>query len=118
MSNAPSQTPEQKAASRIAKASAPAKPAKAAAQTAASTLLKESKHPAKKPKLVRDSFTFPAVDYAQIGALKQRALQAGHEVKKSELLRAGLAVLCALSDAELIKALQAIDRLKPGRPAK
>lgn len=72
---------------------------------------------AKKPKLVRDSFTFPETDYARIGALKQRALRAGREAKKSELLRAGLAVLSGLSDAALLQALDGIDKLKPGRPA-
>ena len=71
----------------------------------------------KKPKLVRDSFTFPAVEYAQIAILKQRVLKAGSDVKKSELMRAGLAVLSALTDAALLKALAKIDKLKPGRPA-
>lgn len=79
---------------------------------------KEPKHAGKKPKLVRDSFTFPAADYAVIGVLKQRALTAGHEIKKSELLRAGLLALSALSDAALIRALGAINKLKPGRPSK
>lgn len=75
------------------------------------------KAPARKPKLVRDSFTFPEADYAQIGALKERALKAGREVKKSELLRAGLKALAAMSDASLFKALDGVDKLKPGRPA-
>ena len=80
--------------------------------------VKEKKHTDKKAKLIRDSFTFPAADYARIGALKQRALKAGHEVKKSELLRAGLIVLSVLSDTALLQALGGIDKLKPGRPAK
>ena len=99
-----------------------AKPAKAAVSAAGKGVAKasETEKPGKekKLKLVRDSFTFPAADYARIGILKQRALKAGHEVKKSELLRAGLIALCALSDATLLKALSAIAKLKPGRPAK
>lgn len=79
---------------------------------------KEAKQPGKKSRLVRDSFTFPAADYALIALLKQRALKSGHEVKKSELLRVGLRVLFALSDATLVKALGSIDKLKPGRPSK
>jgi hypothetical protein len=71
-----------------------------------------------KAKLVRDSFTFPATDYARIGELKQRALKSGLEIKKSELLRAGLAALSVLTDAELLKALGCLDRLKPGRPVR
>ena len=110
-----------------AKTARAAKPAAAAvkpqaSKTSASTVsekvAKEGKHAGKKPKLVRDSFTFPAADYALFGSLKQRALKAGHEVKKSELLRAGLAALAELSDSALLTAVQAIDRLKPGRPAK
>jgi hypothetical protein len=87
----------------------PAKPVKAS---------KEKKPEPKKPKLVRDSFTFPESDYAQIAALKQRALNAGVEIKKSEVLRAALVALSKLSDAELLSALEAIDKLKTGRPAK
>jgi len=79
---------------------------------------KEKKVALKKPKLVRDSFTFPEADYAQIAALKQRALNAGREIKKTEVLRAGLAALSALSDVDLLVVLDGIDKLKPGRPAK
>lgn len=94
-----------------AKASEP-KPAKVA------KVAKEKKVSAKKPKLVRDSFTFPEADYARIGDLKRRALKSGHEVKKSELLRAGLFVLSDLNDGALINVLAGIDKLKPGRPSK
>jgi hypothetical protein len=79
---------------------------------------KELRHVGKKSKLVRDSFTFPVADYALIGVLKERALKLGHDIKKSELLRAGLFVLSSLSDATLIKALGGIAKLKTGRPAK
>ena len=72
----------------------------------------------KKPKLVRDSFTFPEAEYALLAQLKRRLLGAGHEVKKSELLRAGLASLAALSDADLVQALAQLEKLKTGRPSK
>lgn len=72
----------------------------------------------KKPKLVRDGFTMPEADYALLGALKKRALHAGHEVKKSELVRAGLRALAAMPDAAYIGALEGVERIKPGRPAK
>jgi hypothetical protein len=71
----------------------------------------------KKLKLVRDGFTMPEADYALLGALKKRALHAGHEVKKSELLRAGLRALAAMPEAAYIGALEGIERIKPGRPA-
>lgn len=89
-----------------------AKPAKVVKEN------KAKKVAPKKAKLVRDSFTFPANDYALIGDLKQRALSAGRDVKKSELLRAGLTALTALSENDLLKALDAVERIKTGRPAK
>jgi hypothetical protein len=81
-------------------------------------VLKEKKVVVKKPKLVRDSFTFPESDYALIAELKQRALAAGCEAKKSEVLRAALVVLSGVSEQELVSAINGIDKLKPGRPAK
>jgi len=72
----------------------------------------------KKPKLVRDSFTFPENDYALLATLKQRALTAGIEVKKSELLRASLSMLAGLDAEALAKAIGRVDRIKTGRPKK
>lgn len=72
----------------------------------------------RKPKLVRDSFTIPKNEYAAIDALKQRAAQAGHTAKKSELLRAGLMVLGAMTAPAFLAALQAVPPIKTGRPAK
>ncbi len=77
---------------------------------------KAKKHAPRKPKMVRDSFTFPENDYALFSALKQRALASGTDVKKSELLRAGLALLASLEDAQFSKALSDVERIKTGRP--
>ncbi|BFO55894.1 MULTISPECIES: hypothetical protein [Comamonadaceae] len=71
---------------------------------------------AKKPKLVRDSFTIPKEEYAAIEGLKQRLALLGTPAKKSELLRAGLVLLAGLSDAALARAMQAIPSIKTGRP--
>ena len=89
-----------------------AKPAKAAA---APEPAKDSGK-AKKPKLVRDSFTIPKDEYAVIETLKQRSAALAQPVKKSELLRAGLKVLAALSDSALRSAVQAVPSIKTGRP--
>lgn len=70
------------------------------------------------PKLVRDSFTMPADDFALVAVLKQRALQMQRPAKKSELLRAGLQALSALSPQALAKALDALAPVKAGRPKK
>lgn len=79
---------------------------------------KPAKPSPKKAKLVRDSFTFPQDDYALFASLKQRALKAGREIKKSELLRAGLATLAAMSDGDLLATLDGVERIKTGRPSK
>ncbi len=71
-----------------------------------------------KHKLVRDSFTFPEPEYLTLVALKKRLLAAGTEVKKGELVRAGLALLCTLDGAALSAAVGRVEKLKTGRPAK
>ncbi|BDT67789.1 hypothetical protein os1_19670 [Comamonadaceae bacterium OS-1] len=71
----------------------------------------------KKPKLVRDSFTIPKAEYTVLDDLKLRAIALAQPAKKSELLRAGIKALAALSDAALLVALQAVPTIKTGRPA-
>jgi len=73
---------------------------------------------AKKVKLVRDSYAMPENEYAQIGELKKRLATMSVDVKKSELLRAGVAVMAALKDAELKLVMARVERIKTGRPAK
>jgi hypothetical protein len=69
-----------------------------------------------KAKLVRDSFTMPPGDYELIAQLKQRALKLQRATKKSELLRAGLQALTAMSDAQLLRTLEGLSPIKTGRP--
>jgi hypothetical protein len=73
---------------------------------------------AKKPKMVRDSFTFPKDEYAVLDALKLRAAKLGRPAKKTELLRAGVKAIAAMSDVAFLASLQAVPSLKTGRPAK
>lgn len=94
--------PTTKPATKVA-----AKPAPAPAEVA----------PAKrKQKLIRDSFTIPKDEYVILEVLKQRALGAGRAAKKSEILRAGITVLNAMSDSVLLAALSVVPSLKTGRP--
>ena len=110
-----------KPAKAAAKAAAPAKKAapKAAAKTPPKTAPKiaAKEEKPKKPKLVRDSFTIPKAEYLVLDTLKERALKLSREVKKSELLRAGIKALAALSDTALLAALSAVPTIKTGRPA-
>jgi hypothetical protein len=72
----------------------------------------------KKPKLVRHAFSMPEVEYAQVAMLKKRIASLGGNVKRSELLRAGLALLAVLDNVELTAVMARVDRIKTGRPAK
>ncbi|HEY3596230.1 MAG TPA: hypothetical protein VGL08_01750 [Paraburkholderia sp.] len=93
--------------------------AKQAAATASEKEMKEEKaRRPKKDKVVRDSFTMPKSDYEKIAELKQRCLEAGVSVKKSELLRAGLDLLIASSAKRLVATIAELDAVKTGRPAR
>lgn len=111
-----------KTAARKAPAGKKATPVRKAAPAAPVkpvTVVAEAKpSKAKKPKLVRDSFTIPKTEYAVLDELKQRAVKLAHPVKKSELLRAGIKALSGMSDAALLAALKAVPSIKTGRPSK
>ena len=128
--------PAKRAPSKAAKAArAPAKPplktaaktpvkaklspqAKTAVKTAVKPVNKPVKvEKAKKPKMIRDSFTIPKTEYVVIDALKERAGKLSRAAKKSELLRAGVKALAAMSDAAFLAALTAVPTIKTGRPA-
>jgi hypothetical protein len=58
----------------------------------------------------------PAADYKLIGVLKQRCIGLGIAMKKSELLRAGLAALDLMPDQELAQVVATVESVKTGRP--
>ena len=96
-------------------------PAKPAAKTAPKTAPKTEPKPASvevkvKHKLVRDSFTIPKAEYVVLESLKVRAADLKRPTKKSELIRAGIAVLKKLSDKEFLAAVNGVQSLKTGRP--
>lgn len=107
-------------ASPVVKPAAKSKPTTKAKPTAkpieSKTVVKDAK--TKKPKMVRDSFTFPKAEYAVLDALKLRAAKLGSPAKKTELLRAGVKAIAAMQDAAFLTALKVVPSLKTGRPAK
>ncbi|MBV8502101.1 MAG: hypothetical protein JO006_10305 [Paucibacter sp.] len=128
---APSKTAAKRAGAKAApaaKKSGAASPSATKTKAATKTAVKPSagvahkgsakteKSKAAKTKLVRDSFTMPADEYAALAQLKQRALAAAHPVKKSELLRAGVKLLAGLGEAALMRALTSVPAIKTGRP--
>ena len=92
------------------------KPTKPVTDATLSTKAKAVKE--KKVKVVRDSFTIPKSEFTQIADMKKRAMALGVDIKKSELIRAGLQAIFSLSDAGFKKALSAVPTLKTGRPSK
>ena len=91
-------------------------PIKAATPKAAKPVKVAKPAKVKKPKLVRDSFTIPKDEYVVIDALKTRAGKLGQAIKKSELLRAGIKALAAMSDIQYKAALSNVPTIKTGRP--
>lgn len=99
----------------VAKRSAPVAkiPAKPSLKSKVEKLAK-----VKKPKLVRDSYTIPKAEYTVLDDLKQRAGKLEVSVKKSELLRAGIKALAAMSNAGFLAAVKVVPTIKTGRPTK
>jgi hypothetical protein len=113
----PAKPPLKTAAKAPVKAKLSPQP-KTAVKTAAKPVSKPVKvEKAKKPKMIRDSFTIPKTEYVVIDALKERAGKLSRAAKKSELLRAGVKALAAMSDAAFLAALTAVPTIKTGRPA-
>jgi hypothetical protein len=113
----PAKSPLKTAAKTPVKAKLSPQP-KTAVKTAVKPVSKPVKvEKAKKPKMIRDSFTIPKTEYVVIDALKERAGKLSRAAKKSELLRAGVKALAAMSDAAFLAALTAVPTIKTGRPA-
>lgn len=103
---------------KTAQVAKPAKPVKAVKPTKVAKPPKSLKadKPAKADKVVRDSFTMPQSDFDIIDRIKLRAIEWKQPVKKSEVLRAGLQALEALSDAKVRALLTGLAPIKKGRP--
>jgi hypothetical protein len=114
-------TPARKPATAKAASAKPtvaAKPVKKAPEKKEKKAKKVTGKVEAKVKVVRDSFTMPQNDYAKIVELKQVCQKAGLQVKKSELLRAGLHALGKLSVAQLKQTIAQMEQIKTGRPKK
>lgn len=90
-------------------APAPAALVVAAPPTPKPEPVKEASH------VTRDTFSMPAGDYALIEQLRVRAAREGRNTNKSEVVRAGLQALIALEPAHLVKILDGLEKVKPGR---
>jgi hypothetical protein len=124
----PTKAPAAKTTAKVAtpaKKPAVAAPVKVAAKAKPVVKAKPAAKPApvkaakvKKVKMVRDSFTMPKPEFAVLDVLKTRASKLAHPTKKTELIRAGIKALAAMSDTAFLAAIKAVPNLKTGRPAK
>ncbi|MFL6659204.1 MAG: hypothetical protein ACJ8GW_14085 [Massilia sp.] len=113
----PAVKPTAKAASKApGKTLAPKLPASPVAAPAPAPAPTEVREKVRKAKLVRDSFTMPEQEYAVLGQVKKACIKAGFEIRKSELLRIGVALISQLDMATLQKVLASLPELKTGRP--
>lgn len=108
--------PAVKAAAKAAAKSLAAPAAKRAPRKAPAAPPPAREADTARPVLVRDSFTMPEQEYAVLAEVKQACLRAGIDVKKSELLRIGVALLGQVDVAILKAVLAALPQLKTGRP--
>src|SRR4051812_33339488 len=60
-----------------------------------------TKQKIKKIKLVRDSFSMPELEYEGLSKVKKACIKAGFAIKKSELLRVGVALLQSIDILKL-----------------
>ena len=95
----------------------PAKPP-ASTRVDTATTLTEANETVRKPRAVRDSFTMTEAEYALLGELKLACLAAEYEVKKSELVRVGIALVARLDIVVLKDLLAALSPVKPRRAKK
>jgi hypothetical protein len=103
-------------ATRAAAKPAAKKPAvKSVGKTAAKPVSKEK---VKKSKLIRDSFTMPEAEYQVLSDVKKAFLKLGVSVKKSELLRASVALIKNMDTNHLNAVISALSPIKAGRPKK
>ena len=68
------------------------------------------------PRVKRDSFTMPLADYERIAELQKKCLKAQTRASKSEILRAGLMALSAMSEEDLACIVDELPKVKTGRP--
>lgn len=107
---------EPKAASRPAPVDRPPK-----ARSPATEKVKPGKTKADKDrheKVARDSFSMPASEHKRIKALRDALAQAGYEASKSEVLRAGVALLASRGLGEIINLVGDLPKVPKGKRGK
>lgn len=112
-------SPVQSPSSQVAQATKPtAKPLSGTIAKLKPKPKKDKPVKIKKPKLIRENFKISKVEYTALEDLKERASKLGCRAKRSELLRAGVKALAALSDGAFRSALSVLPTVNVGGPNK
>ena len=106
---APAAKPKPVKAEKVEKAEKPAKQPKAKAEKPAKVV---------REKVVRDSFSMPKSEHAQLKALRETLAKAGRICTKSELLRAGVQLLLKESTASTKALVEGLVVVPKGKGAK
>jgi hypothetical protein len=69
-------------------------------------------------KVQRESFSMPISDFEKLEAVLKKTMRLEVKTSKSELIRAGISLLDALSDEELSTLINALPKVKVGRKKK
>ena len=97
---------------------APVKAKSASKPKVSEAVVVPGKAKVKKDVLVRDSFTMPQSEYQVLSLVKKACLQAGIEIKKSELLRIAVVQLAGLSVRKIATLQKGLNKIQAGRPKK
>ena len=129
---AEARTPARPAAPKPGGGAAPARTTKVKADAAPGEAAKAAEKPAEKPadraaeaerkdkheKVERDSFSMPASEHKRIKALREALGKDGVLASKSEVLRAGLALLAERDIAEVARLVAALPKVAKGKRAR
>ena len=74
--------------------------------------------PSSPARVVREAFTIPEAEHAQIEAIRARLLSRVIAVSKSEVVRAGLLMLVETNETTRRTTFARLERVKTGRPSK
>ena len=112
--------PKAARATKVKAGPAPAEAAKAAEQPAEKPADRaaEAERKDKHEKVERDSFSMPASEHKRIKALREALGKDGVLASKSEVLRAGLALLAERDIAELARLVAALPKVAKGKRAR
>ena len=125
-------TPARPVAPKTGGGAAPARTTKVKADAAPGEAAKAAEKPAEKPadraaeaerkdkheKVERDSFSMPASEHKRIKALREALGKDGVLASKSEVLRAGLALLAERDIAEVARLVAALPKVAKGKRAR